>query len=143
MSNDSTIITITAQQFKSDFPEFNTYSDSSIDGAIVEATFFISNKISRVLETPVRTRLIELAAAHLLTINNYAAMNGGMADMLQASVKVGNVSVTNAIPDNNSQQYNFWATTNYGLRYWNILNSHKSPVYVGGSFQRVFKDNML
>lgn len=144
MPEDSNTIVITVERFKADFPEFNDYPDSSVSGAILEATFFISNKISCILDKEIRGRLIELAAAHLLTINNYSAMNGGMGQMLQASVRVGNVSVANAIPEQNSQSYNFWATTGYGLRYWNILTAHKGAgAYIGGSFQRKFKDNIL
>lgn len=143
-SSDSNNIQVTPQQFKDDFPEFNSLSDTSIEGTILEAGCYISTQKRCDLSDTCLTRLIELMAAHLLTLNNYSAMNGGMGSMLKQSATIGSVSVTNAIPTGMREFANWIWQTSYGQRYWAMLKSKNATgFYFGGSFQRKFSDNMI
>lgn len=143
-SSDSNYIQVTPEQFKTDFPEFNSYSDASISGTILEAGCYISTAKRCNLDNACLTRLIELMTAHLLTLNNYSAMNGGMSSMLKQSATVGSVSVTNAIPTGMREFANWIWQTSYGQRYWSMLKAKNAVgFYFGGSFQRKFTDNII
>jgi hypothetical protein len=133
-------IMITAEEFKQNFPAFADNIDNDIENAIYEAGCYISTHYSGDISLKCRTMMIELMAAHLLTVsaNSNSNDNGGIAGQI-VQAHIDNVSVSAAIPKNSNPFQYFLNQSLYGQRLLALIQSKITPMLFGGSFQRVFR----
>lgn len=138
----NTVIVITVEDFRKDFPEFadeNVYSDTSLQSFIRQAECYIHNVNYGVLQNDCRKLGIELMVAHLQTLQD--RINSGQNATGQISgTSIDSVSVSLIAPPNASQ-FEYWlGLTPYGQRYLMLLQAHApAGLYFGGSFQRVLR----
>ena len=141
-------IIVTPADVRTIAPEFKdttAYPDADIQARIMVAGIYISKKLSGDIGFERRALLIELMAAHLLKLDELTGAaggtSGGAATMAatgqRISATVGQVSVSYAVPSDNGAMAYFLNQTTYGQRYWALLRSLVTPIYYGGSPQRV------
>lgn len=131
-------ITVTADDFINDFPEFTSMNVATINSYITQAQCYISTDDYGILKADARQLAIELMTAHLLTLWKRISEDGQSQATFVASANIGSVNVSLA-PPNNHNQYEFWLNlTIYGTRLWALLSSvTPCGFYVAGSPQRV------
>ena len=134
-------IIISAEEIKEYFPAFKDYSDSTIEMCINESACYISNKYSGDISIECRGLMIELMTAHLLALsaNSNGDITGGAVAGQVVSAKIEQVSVNVALPKNSNPFQYFLNQTIYGQRLLALIQSKITPIYYGGSFQRVFR----
>lgn len=139
----ATVITLTVDQFRTDFPEFADtvkYTDQSLSGFINQATCYIStSNIHGPLRDESRKLGIELMTAHLQTIQD-RILSGQTSTGQIAATSIDSVSVSLVAPPNRTQ-FQYWlGLTPYGQRYLALLSA-KAPAgfYFGGSNQRLLR----
>lgn len=136
-------IIVTPADVRTIAPEFANATDADIQARIIVAGIFISKKLSGDIGFERRALLIELMAAHLLKLDEQTGAAGGSGGNAMAatgqriSATVGQVSVSYAVPGDNGAMAYFLNQTTYGQRYWALLRSLVTPIYYGGSPQRV------
>ena len=147
-------ITITPAEIRAAFPAFSdttAYSDALLNNCIVFASSFISDRyrvFGDSLDLNARTLALELMACHIAILLTQAgnggegttagASAGAQTSGMVVSARIGDVSVTTAVPDNLSQLSWYLNQTPYGQQLNALLAIHVSPIYFGGSKQRVF-----
>lgn len=148
---DNGHIIITPAELRAAFPAFadaTAYPDAMLENCLTFAGSFISDKY-RVcgdsLDLKSRTLALELMAAHialLLTQSGDSSTGGGSSagqvSGMVVSARIGDVSVSTAVPENLSQLSWYLNQTPYGQQLNALLAIHVSPIYFGGSKQRVF-----
>lgn len=134
-------IIITAEEFKSKFSEFADEIDNDIVNALSESSCYISNKYSGDISLSCRALMIELMAAHLLTVSANSANGNGNGGIVGQVVQahIDQVSVSAAIPKNSNPFQYFLNQSQYGQRLLALIQSKISPMFFGGTFQRVFR----
>lgn len=139
--NNNGEIVISVEEFKEYFPAFKDYSDSSIEMSINESACYISNKYSGNVSLECRGFMIELMTAHLLALseNSNGDVTGGAVAGQVVSAKIEQVTVSVALPKNSNPFQYFLNQTIYGQRLLALIQSKITPIYYGGSFQRVFR----
>lgn len=139
-------IVITAADMRRLFREFadeEAYPDEVIEANIEIAGVYISTKNYGDIGFKRRALLIELMAAHLLKLDELAGTDGsaegegGGATGQIISATVGQVSVSRAMPEDRGALHYFLNQTTYGQRYAALLASLVTPIYYGGSRQRI------
>lgn len=136
-------VTLTVSQFRADFPEFVNppYTDPIVQAGIDRTTCFISQTNSDQLKDGCRLLAMEYMTAHILSKACGSPSSGGNNQGgLVGSSTVGSVSVT-MIPPASTGVFSYWMNQScYGQAYLALLQT-KAPagLYLGGSFQRVFR----
>lgn len=144
-------IVITAAELRAAFPAFSDttkYPDAMLNNCIVFAGSFISDKykvFNDSLDLNARTLALELMACHiafLLTSAQESASAGGegaaSVSGTVVSARIADVSVSTTVPDDNGKLSWYLNQTPYGQQLNALLAIHVSPIYYGGSNQRVF-----
>jgi len=122
-------------QFRAMFPEFSdgsVYTDACLQMYWDQATCYISDFTNCFIGEQCLQQAINLLTAHITKINAEASMGGDTA--LIESSKIGDVSVSAAIP-NVDDQFAWWINqTPYGKQYYALLSAKTAGgFYVGGS----------
>lgn len=140
-------IQITTADIREDFGAFIdsvAYPDATISSCIEQAKCFISDTISGCgsVDWKCRALMIELMACHLLTLMTNAVNNAGNGGQtvsgLVQSASIGDVSVSVSVPENKSQLQWYLNQTVYGQQLFTLMSIKVSPLYFGGSRQRIF-----
>lgn len=139
-------IVVTVADIRGLFPEFTDtthWPNDRISANITVAGLYVSTKNYGDIGFDRRALLIELMAAHLLKLDDQTGAAGGSGGAASAatgqriSATVGQVSVSYAVPEDRGALAYFLNQTTYGQRYLAFLASLRSPMYYGGSRQRV------
>lgn len=133
------VLTLTAAEFKTDFPEFSDavkYPDSIITILIGRAKCYIDTNCSR-MNADCLKYAWELMVAHLQTIKSRIA-EGQTAVGQIASTSIDSISVSLVAPTN-KDSFDYWLNqTPYGQELLALLQSAApAGLYFGGSRQRV------
>lgn len=133
-------IVVSVSDVRAVFPEFSdatAYPDAIIGAAITAAGNYVSTVNYGELSFDCRAYLIELMAAHLVTVmtdsgNNTgtagAAASGGVSGAVQ-SAHIGDVSVSVAIPQGMNELNTWLWQTPYGQQYLALLKTRNFPKY--------------
>lgn len=143
-------IVITAAELRAAFPAFSDttkYPDAMLNNCITFSGSFISDKykvFGDSLDLKARTLALELMACHiafLLTSAQESATSGESGAQISGTVvsaRIADVSVSTTVPDDNGRLSWYLNQTPYGQQLNALLAIHVSPIYYGGSNQRVF-----
>ena len=133
-------VVVTVEDFRNAFKEFCDpvkYKNCLLTRFLTQAQAYIS-KQTFVLPDAVRLLLIQLMAAHLITLSEIDPQTGIVSSMgsvagAEVSATVGGVSVTKQaqISKNNLEQW--LQSTGYGQQYLAILTAHSIGVYFVGN----------
>lgn len=133
-------VVVTVEDFRDSFREFCDpvkYKDCLLTRFLTQAQAYIS-KQTFVIPDAVRLLLIQLMAAHLITLSEIDPQTGIVSSMgsvagAEVSATVGGVSVTKQaqISKNNLEQW--LQSTGYGQQYLAILTAHSIGVYFVGN----------
>lgn len=144
---DDGTISITTADIRTDFPAFadtEQYPDGIINNSIGAAQCFVSNSVSGYcpIDWKCRALMLELMTCHLITLmsgagNGSVSAVGSIAGMV-VNASIGDVHVTTTVPENKSQLEWYLNQTPYGQQLNALLSTKVSPLYFGGSKQRVF-----
>lgn len=146
LSNDNTII-ITVADIRETFGAFVdtvAYPDAMIENCIEMSKCFISDTVCGCagVSWKCRASMMELMTCHLLTMLTGAASNGGNGGQtvsgMVVSASIGDVHVSTAVPENKTQLQWYLNQTPYGQQLFALLSIKVSPLYFGGSRQRIF-----
>lgn len=132
-------VEVTVAMLKEAFPEFNVeaYSDAVLNRYILMAEAYCSTRNWRI-RPAVRILLIELMAAHLITLAGLDPVTGivkgsASATGFETSASVGGVSVSLQAPIARNAFEQWINSTGYGQQYWALLVANvPTPVhYIG------------
>ena len=133
-------VEVTIEGFRSAFKEFCdpvTYSDCLLGRFLTQAQAYISTQ-SFLIKDSIRLLLIQLMAAHLITLSEinpdtHIVSTMGSVAGAEISATVGGVSVTkqNQISKDSLEQW--LQSTGYGQQYLAILQAHNLGVYFVGN----------
>lgn len=133
-------VVVTVEDFRNALKEFCDpvkYKDCLLTRFLTQAQAYIS-KQTFVIPDAVRLLLIQLMAAHLITLSEIDPQTGIVSSMgsvagAEVSATVGGVSVTKQaqISKNNLEQW--LQSTGYGQQYLAILTAHSIGVYFVGN----------
>lgn len=132
-------VDVCIDKFRCDFPEFQmaTYPDAVICRYLRMAQGYCSATNFRIRPT-VREMLIELMAAHLITLagvepGTFMAKTNGEAKGFETSASVDGVSVSRQAPIARNAFEQWINSTGYGQEYWALLVANvPTPIhYVG------------
>lgn len=131
---------MTVQDFRDAFKEFCNpvkYKDCLLIRFLTQAQAYISAQ-SFLISDDIRLLLIQLMAAHLITLAEIDPTTGIVSSMgaqasEELSATIDGVSVTReaAVAKNGFEQW--IQTTGYGQQYWAILTAHNLGVYFIGN----------
>lgn len=120
--------------FRALFPEFSDgsqFTDDCLQLYWDQATCYISDQTNSCLDEKCLTLLINYMTAHILKISEASSMGGDTA--LVESSKIGDVSVSAAIP-NIDDQFAWWINqTPYGKQYYALLSSKIAGGFYAGA----------
>ena len=145
--NPDNTISITVSDIRETFGAFidaAAYPDAMIENCIEMSTCFISNVASGCsgVSWQCRANMMELMTCHLLSMLTSAAnsgTNGGQTSSgMVVSASIGDVHVSTAVPENKTQLQWYLNQTPYGQQLYALLSIKVSPLYYGGSRQRIF-----
>ena len=133
-------VVVTVSDFRSAFVEFSSatdYTDALVGRFILMAEAYCHTKNFRV-KPEVRKLLIELMAAHLITLNNidpttHQSTGAAGVSGFETSATVGGVSVSLQAPIAKDAFQTWINSTGYGQQYWALLVAN-NPVgihYIG------------
>lgn len=129
------VVEVTAQMFKEAFPEFDkeAYTDAILNRYIIMAEAYCSTKNWRI-KPAVRILLIELMAAHLITLAGLDPVTGiakgsASATGFETSASVGGVSVSLQAPIAKNAFEQWINSTGYGQQYWALLTANISTPF--------------
>lgn len=133
-------VTITVSDFRGAFPEFSNttnYPDALLTRFLTMAQSYCSPVNFRI-KPATRVLLIQLMAAHLITLNNispttHESTGSGEITGFETSASVGGVSVSLQAPIAREAFEQWIQSTGYGQQYWALLsaNSPTGVHYVG------------
>lgn len=148
-ANNNIVISVAdIRALNREFLDTTRYSDAQIQADIEIAGAFVSTKNYGDIGFKRRALLIELMAAHLLKLDDMmagapvssgGAVSGSGDTRQKSNATVGQVSVGYAIPKNDSELSYWLNETEYGRRYLALLKLLCTPLYFGGSPQRVLR----
>ena len=133
-------VVVTTAMFREALPEFSSttdYTDALVSRFILMAEAYCHTKNFRI-KPAVRILLIELMAAHLITLNNvdpttHQSTGATEVSGFETSATVGGVSVSLQAPVAKDAFQTWINSTGYGQQYWALLIAN-NPVgihYVG------------
>ena len=129
------VVEVTVAMFKEAFPEFNkeAYTDAILNRYIIMAEAYCSTKNWRI-KPAVRILLIELMAAHLITLAGLDPVTGiakgsASATGFETSASVGGVSVSLQAPIVKNAFEQWINSTGYGQQYWALLTANISTPF--------------
>jgi len=133
-------VIVTVQSFRTAFPEFDAtnYPDELAQRFLTMATAYISTKNYH-LKPAVRLLLIELMAAHLITLaeidpTTHSVKTSGSAAGFETSATVGGVSVSLQAPIARNAFEQWINSTGYGQQYWALLVANvPTPIHWVGT----------
>lgn len=133
-------VEVTIEGFRNSFKEFCNpvkYTDCLLTRFLTQAQAYISTQ-SFYISDDIRLLLIQLMAAHLITLSEIDPQTGIVSSMgsvagVEVSATVGGVSVTkqNQISKNALEQW--LQSTGYGQQYLAILQAHNIGFYFKGN----------
>lgn len=132
-------VEITVSDFRCKFPEFDlaNYPDNVLCRYLNMATAYCSTTNFRI-RPKVRILLIELMAAHLITLagidpTSHMATSAGSATGFETSATIDGVSVSKQAPIARNAFEQWINSTGYGQQYWALLVANTpTPIhYVG------------
>lgn len=132
-------VVVTVSEFRQAFSEFTmaNYPDNMVQRFLTMAEAYCSTKNFRV-KPSVRILLIELMAAHLITLSEidpitHTVKTAGNSAGFETSASVGGVSVTLQAPIARNAFEQWINSTGYGQQYWALLVANcPTPIhYVG------------
>ena len=128
-----TDLAISADDFKKNFPEFESRSD--VEFCMLRAECYVSPNNSR-FEAQKRKLAIYLFTAHLLTIQS-SIQDGQIQGGITVSSSIDKVSIS-MVPPPAKGAFEYWLSqTQYGIEFLALLESEIStPFLLGGSFIR-------
>ena len=141
-------ILVSVADFRNIFKEYEDtgkYPDALIESYIEQAGCYCSTLNYGILNGKCRKLAIELMAAHLFSLDNLVESESDSENGIVTSATIDQVNVNFAPPPLGDNDSAWWYNqTPYGRRYRNLLKA-KVPVgvYVGGSFQRNYKGNII
>lgn len=132
-------VVVTVDSFRGAFCEFcdpTVYSDCLLTRFLAQAQAYIS-KQSFFISDDIRLLLIQLMAAHLITLSEIDPEVGIVKSMGsvaggEISATVGGVSVTKQAQIYKNSLDQWLQSTGYGQQYLAILNAHNLGFYVVG-----------
>ena len=140
-------ITISAADIRNAFPAFSDaeqYPDGIIENSIEMAKCFISDTISGCCPVSFECRalMLELMSAHILSLQSSGSSeqggeSSGVSGMITAAT-IADVHVNTAVPADQGQLQWYLNQTPYGQQLFALLKIKSSPLYFGGSRQRIF-----
>lgn len=132
----STEVTVSIEDFLSQFPEFAETENMNI--YLTRAQNYISIYNYGVLTDNKRVFAIYLLTAHLLTIQA-AILSGDTSGLIQASASIDKISVSNVPPPTDEGSYWYFLTP-YGQQLLELFEFNcPIPMYFGGSYVRVLQ----
>lgn len=132
-------VIVTVESFRAAFPEFDAtnYTNAVVTRFLTQAEAYIKPK-NYSIKPAVRTLLIELMTAHLITLaeldpTTHNVKSAGSVAGFETSASVGGVSVSLQAPIARNAFEQWINTTGYGQQYWALLvaNVPLSFHYVG------------
>ncbi len=132
-------VVVTVDDFRNSLKEFCDplkYKDCLIKRFLAHAQAYISKK-SFYISDDIRLLLIQLMAAHLITLSEIDPQTGIVSSMgssagAEISATVGGVSVTKSAQISKNSLEQWLQSTGYGQQYLAILNAHNIGFYVVG-----------
>lgn len=133
-------VVVTVNDFRQAFPEFNnvtTYPDALIQRFLTQAQAYISTQ-TFVISDDIRLLLIQLMAAHLITLSEIDPQTHTVSSMgtvagAEVSASVGGVSVTKQLQISKNSLEQWLQSTGYGQQYLAILSAHNIGFYFLGN----------
>ena len=141
-------ILVSVSDFRNVFKEYEDtgkYPDALIESYIEQASCYISTLDYGIVHGKCRKLAIELMAAHLFSLDSKVESESNSENGIVTGATIDQVNVNFAPPPLGNDDSAWWYNqTPYGRRYRNLLKA-KVPVgvYVGGSFQRNYKGNIV
>lgn len=139
-------IIITPEDIREAFPEFSSpeqFPDAMIQNNITQAGCYVSTANSGDIDFNCRTLMIELVACHLIALSyamqeqaNGSGTTGGIVGQISRAT-IGEVTVSVAVPANKNELQYWLNQTLYGQRFLALVRAKVSPIYYGGSWQRL------
>lgn len=132
-------VVVTIDDFRSAFKEFCDplkYKDCLLTRFLAQAQAYIS-KQTFVISDEIRLLLIQLMAAHLITLSEIDPQTGIVSSMgsvagAEVSATVGGVSVTKQSQISKNSLEQWLQSTGYGQQYLAILSAHNIGFYFVG-----------
>lgn len=132
-------VVVSVQDFRDAFKEFCNpvkYKDCLLVRFLTQAQAYISTK-SFVISDDIRLLLIQLMAAHLITLAEIDPVTGVVSSMAESaghelSATIDGVSVSREATLSRSGEEQWLQSTGYGQQYLAILQSHSLGFYFVG-----------
>lgn len=132
-------VEVTVQGFRDAFKEFCNpvkYKDCLLTRFLTQAQAYISTQ-SFLIKDDIRLLLIQLMAAHLITLSEIDPQTGIVSSMgttagAEVSATVGGVSVTKQAQISKNSLEQWLQSTGYGQQYLAILEAHNHNMYFVG-----------
>ena len=132
-------VVVSVEDFRNAFKEFCNpvqYKDCLLTRFLTQAQAYISRK-SFVISDDIRLLLIQLMAAHLITLAEIDPTTGIVKSMGQSaghelSASVDGVSVTREATLSRNGEEQWLQSTGYGQQYLAILQAHSIGIYFVG-----------
>jgi len=133
-------VEVTVDGFRSSFKEFCNpvkYTDCLLTRFLTQAQAYISTQ-SFYISDSIRLLLIQLMAAHLITLSEIDPQTGIVSSMgtvagAEVSATVGGVSVTKQSQISKNALEQWLQSTGYGQQYLAILQAHNIGFYFRGN----------
>lgn len=139
-------IIVTPEDIRAAFPEFSDaeqFPDAMIQNNITQAGCYVSTVNYGDIDFDCRALMIELVSCHLIALSKAMAdaaagsgTTGGVVGQISRAT-IGDVTVSVAVPANKNELQYWMNQTPYGQRYLALVSAKVSPLYYGGSWQRV------
>lgn len=140
----TTNMTITVEEFRRDFPEFTEalFPNETVELFIGRAKHYFSLKHACGVCPEDQRYAVELLTAHMLILykENPSGLNASYNAGMKQSAQVGDVSVSYAVPTVKNMLQAWLAQTQKGLELLALMRKYAiTPIYKGGTFNRVFR----
>lgn len=139
-------IIVTPEDIRGAFPEFSDpvqFPDAMIQNNITQAGCYVSTANCGDIDFKCRALMIELVSCHLIALGKAMqdqaegiGTTGGVVGQISRAT-IGEVTVSVAVPANKNELQYWLNQTPYGQQFLALVRAKVSPIYYGGSWQRL------